>query len=100
MSLFTRPAASSSAILVCSCEATSRSPKRHPRIHDLRHTFAVRSLEACAPDRVSVSRHVAALSTYLGHSKTDDTYWYLEATPVLLKQIADAAELAHQDGVL
>lgn len=74
--------------------------RRHPRIHDLRHTFAVRSLEACAPDRVSVSRHIAALSTYLGHSNIDDTYWYLEATPVLLKQIADAAELAHQDGVL
>jgi integrase len=74
--------------------------RRHPRIHDLRHTFAVRSLEACAPDRVSVSRHIAALSTYLGHSNIDDTYWYLEATPVLLKQIANAAELAHQDGVL
>ncbi|MDG4601434.1 MAG: tyrosine-type recombinase/integrase [Defluviicoccus sp.] len=74
--------------------------RRHPRIHDLRHTFAVRSLEACVPDRTSVSRHIAALSTYLGHCNIESTYWYLEATPVLLKQIADATELAHQGGML
>ena len=42
-----------------------------PRIHDLRHTFAVRSLEQCRHDREAVARHVVALSTYLGHERID-----------------------------
>jgi integrase len=52
-----------------------------PRIHDLRHTFAVRSLEQCRHDRETVARHILALSTYLGHAHVTDTYWYLHATP-------------------
>lgn len=65
---------------------------RDPRIHDLRHTFAVRSLEQCSHDRTAVVRHVVALSTYLGHAHVTDTYWYLHATPVLMGQIAEAGE--------
>lgn len=65
---------------------------RDPRIHDLRHTFAVRSLEQCGHDRIAVARHIVALSTYLGHAHVTDTYWYLQATPVLMKQIAEAGE--------
>lgn len=65
---------------------------RDPRIHDLRHTFAVRSLEQCSHDRASVARHIVALSTYLGHVHVTDTYWYLQATPLLMGQIADAGE--------
>ena len=63
------------------------------RIHDLRHTFAVRSLEKCAADRRVIARHLVALSTYLGHARVIDTYWYLEATPVLLKDVAVAGEM-------
>ena len=64
-----------------------------PRLHSLRHTFAVRALErADFPDRDSVNRHMMALSTYLGHGSVANTYWYLEATPALLKSIASAAE--------
>ena len=63
-----------------------------PRIHDLRHSFAVRSLEGCPCDRDSVSRHILALSTYLGHAHVTDTYWYLQATPILMVQIAEAGE--------
>ena len=67
-----------------------------PRLHDLRHAFAVRSLEAMvATDAESVNRHMLALSTYLGHTRVSNTYWYLEATPVLLKTISDAAERSH-----
>jgi integrase len=66
-----------------------------PHIHDLRHTFAVRSLEQCSGDRKTVSRHMTALSTYLGHTHVTSTYWYLEATPFLLRQIAEAAEMHH-----
>jgi integrase len=65
---------------------------RDPRIHDLRHTFAVRSLEQCGHDRTAIARHIVALSTYLGHAHVTDTYWYLQATPVLMGQIAEAGE--------
>jgi integrase/recombinase XerD len=65
-----------------------------PRLHDLRHSFAARSLEDCASDRSAVTRHMLALSTYLGHADIAATYWYLEATPVLLNGIAAAAERA------
>jgi integrase/recombinase XerD len=63
-----------------------------PRLHDLRHSFAVRSLEACAHDRQAVAHHMTALSTYLGHADISHTYWYLEATPVLMHDIAAASE--------
>lgn len=67
-----------------------------PRLHDLRHRFAVRSLkQAVATDRDSVNRHILALSTYLGHTNVSSTYWYLEATPVLLRHIACDSEAAH-----
>jgi integrase len=65
---------------------------RGPRIHDLRHSFAVRALEACAPDRHRVAAHMLALSTYMGHAKLVSTYWYLHATPHLLAEVADACE--------
>jgi integrase len=70
-----------------------------PRLHDLRHSFAVRSLEQCGSDRAAINRHMLALSTYLGHACLSDTYWYLEATPVLTRQIAEAAEAFGKGGV-
>jgi integrase len=69
------------------------------RIQDLRHTFAVRSLEQCVGDRKSVARHMTALSTYLGHAHVSDTYWYLQATPKLLYDVAEAAEALYQGGL-
>ena len=65
-----------------------------PRLHDLRFAFATRSLEACVHDRNEVSRHMLALTTYLGHGSVSNTYWYLEPTPVLLQAVADASEHA------
>ena len=70
----------------------SRAGQPDARIHDLRHTFAVRSLEGCAPERQAVTRHLVALPTYLGHARVADTYWYLEATPVLLRGVAETGE--------
>jgi integrase len=67
-----------------------------PRLHDLRHAFAVRSLERCRADRASIARHMVGLSTYLGHAHVSDTYWYLQATPALMLQIADAGEALHR----
>ncbi len=67
-----------------------------PRIHDLRHGFAVRALERCNGTRDDVSRHTLALSTYLGHAHVADTYWYLQATPQLMRHIADACAAREQ----
>lgn len=64
----------------------------HPTIHSLRHTFAVRALETCPDGRDRITKHMLALSTYLGHSKVADTYWYLEATPDLMRNIADSCQ--------
>jgi integrase/recombinase XerD len=65
---------------------------RLPRIHDLRHTFATRALEQCSTRREAVARHFVALATYLGHADITNTYWYLEATPELMRDVAAAAE--------
>lgn len=65
---------------------------RSPRVHDLRHTFAVRSLEACAAERGAVARHMVALGSWLGHVNIVDTYWYLEGTPALLGRIGVSTE--------
>ena len=43
--------------------------------------------------------HMTALSTYLGHTHVTDTYWYLQATPILLEQIAESTEMLYQEGV-
>jgi len=66
--------------------------KSHPTPHSLRHTFAVRALEASPDGRDRIAEHMVALSTYLGHSSVSYTYWYLEATPELMGDIARRAE--------
>lgn len=63
-----------------------------PRVHDLRHSFAVRSLENCPTGRDHVNRHMVALATYMGHADVASTYWYLECTPRLLRDVASACE--------
>jgi integrase len=63
-----------------------------PRPHSLRHGFAVKALQTCPDGRAAVTKHMLALSTYLGHSKMAHTYWYLEAVPDLMRDIADHAE--------
>lgn len=63
-----------------------------PTPHSLRHTFAVRALEACPDERDHITKHMLALSTYLGHAKVANTYWYLQATPELMSGIAERCE--------
>lgn len=60
--------------------------------NSLRHTFAVRSLETSTGSRDHITQHMLALSTYLGHASIADTYWYLEATPDLMRNIAQCCE--------
>jgi integrase len=71
---------------------------RWPRIHELRHTFAVRALESSPTGRQRIGQHMLALATYLGHVNIDATYWYLETTPELLRDIAVVAENFMQGG--
>lgn len=69
-----------------------RAGGRWPRIHELRHTFAVRALESSPTGRQQIGQHMLALATYLGHVNINATYWYLETTPELLRDIAVVAE--------
>jgi integrase/recombinase XerD len=65
---------------------------RRPRIHDLRHSFATRVLEQDGAGRETVARRAVALMTYMGHVNPRYTYWYLQATPILMNEVATLAE--------
>jgi len=66
-----------------------RTTEIHPRIHDLRHSFAMRTLLGWQRSGAAVDERIAVLSTYLGHIAPADTYWYLEASPQLMALAAD-----------
>jgi len=58
---------------------------RHgPRLHDLRHRFAIETLLRWYRSGEDVSRRMPVLSTYLGHGNVSGTYWYLGSTPELI----------------
>ena len=71
---------------------------RRQRLHELRHTFAVRALEASPAGRQRIGQHMLALATYMGHANIYDTYWYLETTSELLRGIAAAGETFYCGG--
>ena len=56
-----------------------------PRLHDMRHRFAVRTMIDWYRAGLDVERELPKLSTYLGHAHVSDTYWYIEAVPELLR---------------
>ena len=71
-------------------KATDKSSsKPRPRIIDFRHTFATRALMNCPNSRDHIDQHILALTTYLGHAHVGCTYWYLESTPQLMRDIAN-----------
>jgi len=63
-----------------------------PRMHDLRHTFAVHKLVAWYRRGADVERQLPILSTFLGHSQVENTYWYLSSTPELLGEACERLE--------
>ncbi len=65
-----------------------RSATCRPRIHDLRHAFAVTTLLGWYRSGVDVQARLPLLSTYLGHVDPGDTYWYLTATPELMQVVS------------
>ncbi len=69
-----------------------RPGQPRPQLQSFRHTFAVRALLACPDGRDRIGQHMLALSTYLGHACVADTYWYLQAVPELMTDIANASE--------
>jgi len=76
----------------------NRGGHEAPRLHDLRHTFAVRRLTRWYADGAEIDQKMLALSTYMGHAEIFYTYWYLTAVPELMafaagrfEQFADLA---------
>ena len=63
-----------------------------PRIHDLRHSFAVHTLVSWYRNGDDVQIYLPRLSTYLGHRDPHSTYWYLSAAPELLALAAGRLE--------
>lgn len=63
---------------------TARGSYAVPRIHDLRHTFICRRVQQWHRRGATIDNAMVALSTYVGHAKVSDTYWYLTGVPELM----------------
>jgi integrase len=70
---------------------------RGPRLHDLRHRLAIKTLLKWYRCGVDVERRLPHLSAYLGHAHVTDTYWYLTATPELLHYMLRRVERSRQE---
>ena len=83
-----------------------REPQRYhrhgegPRIHDLRHTFAVHTILQWFREGRHIDREMYRLTAYLGHVKPEYTYWYIEAVPELLQLAAERAEARYKEGII
>ncbi len=86
-----------------SCAIGLRAPAKGrrkgcgPRVSDLRHTFATRTLIDWYREERDVDREIPKLATYLGHVHIRHTYWYIEAVPELL-QLASDRSMTHRQG--
>ena len=63
-----------------------------PRVHDLRHTFAVKVLMNWYREGKNIDQEMLKLVTYLGHQSVSHTYWYIEAVPELLALASQRVE--------
>lgn len=71
---------------------------RGPRLHDMRHTMASKTILDWFRSGRNPDREMYKLSTYLGHGSPGDTYWYIEAVPELLRLASERAEQGFEDG--
>lgn len=71
---------------------------RTPKLHGLRHTFAVQRLLTWYREGADVRARLPNLSVYLGHVCPQDSYWYLTATPELLSAAASSFEIYANSG--
>jgi len=83
-------------ILVKQAGLEPRAGRCRPRMHDLRHSFAVATLLDAYRHDGEPTTAMAVLSTYLGHVDPNATYWYLSGAPELLALAADRLQ-QHQD---
>jgi integrase/recombinase XerD len=74
--------------------------RANPRLHDLRHYFAVSTITRWYEDGADVHAKLPILSAYLGHVETRDTYWYISACPNLMLAAAQRLENNNQGGLL
>jgi integrase/recombinase XerD len=76
--------------IILSHQIGLRSPGESygPRLHDLRHGFAIKAMLGWYRSGVNVEQNIVALTTYLGHGHVNDTYWYISAVPELLQLAA------------
>lgn len=79
---------------LCDASGVGAGSTIRPRIHGLRHTFAVRTLLGWYRAGEDVEARLPTLSTYLGHRDPRSTYWYLSAAPELLALAAERLELS------
>lgn len=90
-------------LLCCNVEQTFRTLVRRaglrphaaacrPRLHDIRHRFAVCTLLDAYRQGQNPGAQIALLATYLGHVDPKYTYWYLSAAPALMQLAADRLE--------
>ena len=70
----------------------NRGAHAAPRLHDLRHTFAVRRMMLWHVEGIDVDQRMLALSTYMGHAEIFYTYWYLTAVPELMALVGNKFE--------
>lgn len=83
--------------LLVACRVGLRKPgRRGPRLHDLRHYFAIRTLLNWYQSDIDVEAHLPELATFLGHVHVRDSYWYLSAVPELLQLATLRWERAEQ----
>jgi integrase/recombinase XerD len=75
-------------VLIAEVGLDGAGRRMRPRIHDLRHSFAVHTLTDWYRNGEDVDHKLPQLSTYLGHNTPASTYWYLEAVPELLELVA------------
>jgi integrase len=75
---------------------TARSSACRPRVHDLRHRFAVQTLLDWYRDGLEVQPRLPLLSTYMGHTHPRHTFWYLQAAPELMAIAGQRLEAAQE----
>lgn len=75
-----------------------RGDHRNHRLHDLRHTYIVRSVLRSCRQGIDVDKAVMALSTYVGHAKVADTYWYFTGVPELMSIASERFQSFLQEG--
>ena len=79
---------------LCAVGRIGAGASHPPRVHDLRHTFAVTVLTRWYRAGENIEARLPSLATYLGHRDPRSTYWYLSAAPELLALAAGKLELA------